>query len=138
MGVWDMKGRYSKKKSVVLAPTNPPRKRAPRLPAARQWDPLTKQWWRDVWSSPMAREYLQSDIHGLIRLAVLVDMFWFDPSPKLASEIRLQQQAYGLSPIDRRRLQWTVEQAESARDKRERQRAKNAVVISDDPREFLK
>ena len=89
------------------------RKRAPLLPKTREWNKLTRSWWRDVWRSPMAEEFLESDVHGLYILAELVDSFWNDTSDlKLASEIRLQRQCFGLTPIDRRRLQWEVERLE--------------------------
>lgn len=61
----------------------------------------------------MAPEFLKSDLHGLFRLAVLVDAFWREPSKELAAEIRLQQAAYGLSPLDRRRLQWEIKRSEA-------------------------
>jgi hypothetical protein len=58
----------------------------------------------------------------LFRLALLVDDYWQGaPSGRqrrLAAEIRLQGQLFGLSPIDRRRLQWQVEQVEERRAKR--------------------
>lgn len=73
-----------------------------------QWHPMTRSWWRDVWASPMAREFTRADDHGLFILAVLVDRFWTHPSKELAGEIRLQRQAFGLTPIDRRRLQWEI------------------------------
>ncbi len=62
----------------------------------------------------MASEYLESDVPGLVMLAVLKDDFFNDPRSTLAAEIRLQEQRFGLSPIDRRRLQWEVERVESA------------------------
>jgi hypothetical protein len=46
---------------------------APGLPAERDWHRLMVRWWADVWASPMASEYLDADVHGLFRLAVLVD-----------------------------------------------------------------
>jgi hypothetical protein len=89
---------------------------APDLPAERDWHTLTARWWADVWASPMASEYLDADVHGLFRLAVLVDDYWRAESPTarrdLAGEIRLQGQAFGLTPLDRRRLEWTVGQVE--------------------------
>ena len=72
---------------------------------------LTLAWWADVWASPMAAEYLDADVHGLYILAALVDKFWRAPSKELAAEIRLQRVAYGLSPIDRRRLEWTMRES---------------------------
>jgi hypothetical protein len=79
---------------------------------ANVWHTLTRVWWRDVWRSPMAVEFVQADLHGLYRLAVLVDRFWRNPTRELAAEIRLQQAAYGLTPLDRRRLQWEIKRAE--------------------------
>ncbi len=78
------------------------------------WHPLTLAWWRDVWKSEVAENYLRVDRHGLFRLAVLVDKFWRDSDAgvgvrEIGAEIRLQQQAYGNTPLDRTRLQWEVE-----------------------------
>lgn len=116
-----------------------PRLRAPSLPDSREWNAMTKRWWHDVWASPMSSEYLRADEHGLFRLAVLVDMFWVEPSRELAAEIRIQQQAFGLTPLDRRRLEWNIEQVEQAKDKRDRTRSLHGLVISgDDPRNVLR
>jgi len=83
----------------------------------------------------MADKILRADEHALLRLALLIDMFWTDPSKELAAEIRLEQQAFGLTPIDRRRLQWVVEEEEAPR------RARRTVANNDDaedPRKVLK
>lgn len=90
----------------------PRRASIPGLPAAREWHPLTRDWWADVWRSPMAEQYLDADVHGLFILAQLVDAFWTAPTTALAAEIRQQRQGYGLTPIDRRRLEWEVRRAE--------------------------
>lgn len=93
------------------------KRRVPPLPklnegeaAPRMWHALTRAWWRDVWRSPMASAFLTQDLHGLYILARLVDDFWTHPSKELAAEIRLQRQCFGLTPIDRRRLDWQVEE----------------------------
>lgn len=90
---------------------------APPLPT-RLWHEQTRAWWRDVWSSPMAPEYDDSDKHGLFALAVLVDDFWHCDEAKLrkeiAAEMRQQRQCFGLTPIDRRRLQWEIERTDEA------------------------
>jgi hypothetical protein len=86
----------------------------PDLPGERVWHPLTESWWDDIWSSPMAPEFDHSDTHGLFVLAMLVDAFWVEPSTGLAAEIRLQRQCFGLTPIDRRRLQWEIDRGEEA------------------------
>ncbi len=123
---------------AVLTRKAPQRERAPYLPRGYDWHKLTRAWWKDVWSSPMAAEYLRADMHGLYRLALLIDRFWEDPSTKLAAEIRLEQQAFGLTPLDRRRLQWSIEQAESATAQRHQRRVRDAQSGSVDPRQALK
>lgn len=95
---------------------------APDLPNDRDWQAATLAWWRDVWASPMAPEYDDSDRHGLFMLAVLIDEFWKKPSWTTAAEIRLQRQCFGLSPIDRRRLQWEIEKVDEAQDRGARRR----------------
>ena len=93
----------------------------PELPSSVEWHDMTRSWWVDVWSSPMSGEWDPSDVHGMFVLAALVDRFWTEPSTALAAEIRLQRQCFGLTPIDRRRLQWEIdrgEEAEASRDKR--------------------
>ncbi len=108
--------------------------------------PRTAAWWRDVWTSPMAGEFDATDYHGLAMLAALVDAFWraaTNPSPladplKLLAEIRQQSQRYGLSPIDRRRLQWEIERTEEARAHGERRRSAGRPASSGDPRATLR
>jgi hypothetical protein len=108
---------------------------------------MTKAFWKATWESPMASEYLEADFPGLFRLAVLVDAFWKQPSVTLAAEIRQQQQAYGLTPLDRRRLEWTVERSESAAKKRDQSPGAEVPVTvkrgrkakpADDPRQVLR
>lgn len=112
--------------------------KVPPLPEGRGWQPETIAWWADVWSSPMAPEFLDADVHGLLMLAVLVDAFWQEPSEKLAGEIRLQRQCFGLTPIDRRRLQWEVDRGEEAEQRRaQRATAKGRPRKKADPRKAL-
>ena len=73
----------------------------------RDWHPKAVEFWREVRRSPMVSEYLASDLSGLMILADLVDRYWYG-QVALATEIRLQRQCYGLTPIDRRRLQWEI------------------------------
>lgn len=82
-----------------------------------EWLPITVQWWRDLWSSPMAPEYHSSDVHGLLIIAALRDQFWREPSKEIAAELRLQHREFGLSPLSRRQLQWEIERAEEAKER---------------------
>jgi hypothetical protein len=86
----------------------------------------------------MAGEYDPSDIHGLAMLADLYDAYWATPPEKaitkkeLAGEIRLQRQCFGLSPIDRRRLQWEIDRGDEAQAKTRAR--KQAAAPQKDPR----
>lgn len=101
-----------------------------------EWHPNTEEWWREVWASPMASEYVDADIAGMLRLAVLVENFWQKPTPGMHAEIRIAQQEYGLTPLSRRRLEWTVESAEDAKARgRNRESRQTAPVPpGSDPR----
>lgn len=102
-------------------------------PNARVWHVLTLESWERAWSSPMASQWLDTDVDGLGRLAVLWDEFYQTPTPRLLAEIRLQEQRFGLSPLDRSRLQWEVSRAEEA----ERKRPKPVARRLTDPRSGL-
>lgn len=89
-------------------------------PDERIWHPLTLVAWEHAWESPMASQWLDSDVDGLGRVALLWDAFYKAPSAKELSEIRLQEQRFGLSPLDRSRLQWEVSRAEEAEKKHQK------------------
>ena len=60
----------------------------------------------------MASQWLGTDADALGRLALLWDQFYQNPDVKVMAEIRLQEQRFGLSPLDRSRLQWEVARGE--------------------------
>jgi hypothetical protein len=66
----------------------------------------------------MSSQWLESDVDGLGRVAVLWDEFYKAPDAKVMAEIRLQEQRFGLSPLDRSRLQWEVKRGEDAQRQR--------------------
>lgn len=103
-------------------------------PNARKWHPLTLQSWLHAWQSPMASQWLDSDVDGLGRVALLWDVF-YNGSVAIAGEIRLQEQRFGLSPLDRGRLQWEVSRGEEAEQK-QRQKAQVRRTHKD-PRAML-
>jgi hypothetical protein len=103
---------------------------------------MTRRWWKDVWASPMAGEFLRVDVNGLYMLAVLVNRFWHEPSIRLANEIRHYSQLYGMSPLDRRKLEWSIIQTEDAKQRHHSRRSLDALPIhsdggEDDPRHVL-
>lgn len=90
-------------------------------PDDRVWHPLTLAAWDRAWESPMATQWLETDADALGRLALLWDDFYKKPGPGVISEIRLQEQRFGFSPLDRSRLQWEVNRADEAELKQKRQ-----------------
>jgi hypothetical protein len=95
------------------------RPKVPKIPNPddREWHPLTQKAWSHAWESPMASQWLVTDADALGRLALLWDEFYKHPEAKVMAEIRLQEQRFGLSPLDRSRLQWEVSRAEEAEQK---------------------
>lgn len=105
-----------------------------------EWHPHVLDWWRAVWRSPMAPEFLDADMKGgLYLLADLYQVRWTASSPNelinAAKEIRLQEVRFGLTPIDRRRLQWEVARGEQAEQRRPR---RDDDKPSTDPRSALR
>lgn len=99
------------------------------------WHPLTTRWWNDVWTSPLHHEFLRADSGALFRLANIVDAYWKTGELRYAAEIRLMEREFGLTPLARRRLEWTVAQAEVTTSK---PKAGSKVrVVNNDPREGL-
>jgi hypothetical protein len=87
-------------------------------PDGRDWHPLTVEAWQRAWVSEMAGQWLETDADGLGRLAILWDEFYKKPHVQVMAEIRLQEQRFGLSPLDRSRLQWEVGRVEEAEQRR--------------------
>jgi hypothetical protein len=117
----------------------------PELPQTREWSELTLEWWRDLWASPMSSEYHDSDKHQIFVLAMLMDDFFTAESRtmrmNISAEIRLSRMAFGMTPYDRRRLEWTVEQAEESKDRGNERRKRQGITqpnLADDPRSVLR
>jgi hypothetical protein len=75
----------------------------------------------------MAPQFLQVDRHALLRLAHLVDLaHWCPGDVKLEETIARMEQRFGLTPLDRRRLDWKIDEpprsVSSARSQREAER----------------
>jgi hypothetical protein len=139
---------------ALLLAAEAPRMRAPSLPpltrtrkvkgelveVREDWHPMARAFWASVWNSPMTAEFVRADEPALFRLVYLVDQFWKKGSLAVATEIRMLEREFGLTPLSRRRLEWTVVQAEEAKDRREENRAKRAMPIDAefvDPRGVL-
>jgi hypothetical protein len=105
---------------------------------------MVLEWWASLWRSPMASEYLDADMRGgLYLLADLHQLRWesrgsADVLRQVAAEIRLQEVRFGLSPIDRNRLRWTIDAGERAAEQTEVRRARTVARPTKDPRNVLK
>lgn len=132
----------------TLTPVDPDAVTIPDLPKSRKWNKRTVERWEAVWLSPMAPEYDDSDLQGLIMVAEIWDAFYEVDDDhelnagkrarlkiQLAAEIRLQEQRFGLSPIDRRRLQWEIDRGEAAEENTRKRRNLKAVKSGDDEEE---
>lgn len=90
------------------------------------WHKQTLAWWDAVWSSPMAKQWDDSDVFNVFAVALLYNDIWTAATAKqrkdALSEFRLQRADLGLSPYSRRRLEWTIETAEEAQDRGARRR----------------
>lgn len=116
--------------------TRPPA--LPKHPTGGTWHKLTRRWWKDVWQSPQHHEFLRADLGALFRLAILQNEFFITGKLAFAQECRHLEREFGLTPLSRRRLEWTVTQTEDAIDRHEKRRSKAAKVINgDDPRDYL-
>lgn len=64
----------------------------------------------------MAREWIEADLPLLYRLILLVEDFWCSLSAngRKDTDVRIAalEQKLGLSPLDRRRLEWELPKAE--------------------------
>lgn len=98
--------------ALLEAPARPRVVQIPN-PDDREWHPLTLKAWTHAWASPMASQWLDTDVDAMGRLALLWDELYKGDTRAMA-EIRLQEQRFGLSPLDRSRLQWEVSRAEEA------------------------
>ena len=115
----------------------------PPLPEGFSWHSLTQEWWSALWRSEMAPEYLDMDIHGLYRVAMLYNDFWMAETPKERAEIQVRLEKadaeYGTNPLARRRLEWQIETTEDSKRKGRKRRASDepappATPVGDDPR----
>ena len=133
----NLRQRTNKKAGATLiqAPESP---RVPKLvhPSGEAWHPATVAAWQEFFESPMATQWLATDITGLVMLAVCYDQFYKTGNIEYVKEIRLQRPYYGLTPLDRSRLQWEVSRGEEA--ERKRQKPQPARKPAGDPRAILR
>jgi hypothetical protein len=115
----------------------------PRRKGNRKWGLEAIAFWQEIWNSAMAPEFNRVDIQGLYILLDLVDTYYRLPAKEigkkqgLANEIRLQRQCFGLTPLDRNRLQWQTEKTDAAKVKGQKRRNAPVKDYKVDPRAAL-
>lgn len=92
-----------------------------------QWHPQAEQTWIEVWTSPMVAEFLTADYGGIRILLALEHDFWSRLEAgrsvtELAAEISRLRKNFGLAPMGRRSLQWTIAQTEETMERNQRRR----------------
>ena len=117
----------------------------PNLPAGVDWHGEVVQWWSDVWLSPMSPEWDESDVHNVAICALLLNDMWNAGTTtgrkEAAAEFRLQRKDLGLTPLDRRRLEWTIESADAAKERGRQRRSRQQTPpppAANDPRQALR
>jgi hypothetical protein len=115
----------------------------PKLAEGEEWHPMARKFWETIWESPMSSEFAHGDEPALFRLVILVNLFWKNPKENLdvAKEVRMMEREFGLTPLSRRRLEWTIAETEETQDRHEENRSKRAKRMIDgnfeDPRGVL-
>ena len=84
-----------------------------------EWAPAVVDWWNDIWTSPMASEFVDSDIHGLYMACYYMHESlnpFYRLSDRLAASKMFEQTVknYGLTPSARETLRWQVAQGTAA------------------------
>lgn len=84
-----------------------------------EWKQPVKDWWVSIWQSPMASEFVDSDIHGLYMACYYLQesLNPFYKSTDRASWSKQWENAiknYGLTPSARESLRWNISQGTAA------------------------
>lgn len=78
--------------------------------APDHWSAATREWWRVIWLSPMAKLWIDSDVPNLLALGELMELP--KKSAEHYAEIRQMRAHYGLTPASRKSLMWLIPPAE--------------------------
>jgi hypothetical protein len=101
------------------------------------WPDDLVAWWTDLWRSPQATQWTRAMYHELVMLATLRERWQLTGESKDAAEYRMHRRDFGLTTLDMRRLQWSIEE-EGAPKKRAAARVDAAAQDAPDPRGVLR
>lgn len=96
------------------------------------WHDQVVLWWNDVWTSPMSDEWhSDTDRHNVLLAAVHLNDFWRAGDPvmrqKADAAFKKTITPLGLTPYDRRRLEWIIADAGERTDRRNRKRGATPI-----------
>ena len=74
----------------------------------------SQTWWRSIWRSPMATQWVDGDVPALLELAVLRERL-LDGKISVAPEVRLRSNEFGLSPAGRQSRRWMITEKDQER-----------------------
>ena len=86
----------------------------PQLPKTFEWSDDTRRWWSSIWRSQMATQWLEADAEALSLLALVRQRF-LEGDMRLAQEVRLASDDFGLTPKGRQRRRWIVTEKDAER-----------------------
>lgn len=87
----------------------------PPLPKNIGISKVTRDWWKEIWRTPMATQWNQGDIPALIELAILRERLVVDGKVSVASEVRLRSEQFGLTPSGRQQRRWIITEEDAER-----------------------
>lgn len=97
-----------------------------------EWRQPVIDWWDSIWSSPMASEFVESDVYGLYMGCVYLQES-LNPYLKVADRIKNAQawekvvKDFGLQPSARESLRWQVAQGTQAQNRTDQIRQQKNV-----------
>ncbi|MER7833490.1 hypothetical protein [Streptomyces sp. NPDC095602] len=94
---------------AVSVPADDETVHGPELPYAPLYGPRTLDWYETWRRAPQAATFTATDWQRLHMLAPIVEAYWMQPTPKLLSEIRINESLLGATHVDRLRGRIKVE-----------------------------
>lgn len=88
--------------------------KAPILPKDLDLSAATHKWWQEIWKTPMATQWTDGDVPALIELAMLRNYLMMGVA-KLANEVRLRSDQFGLTPEGRQKRRWIITDEDALR-----------------------
>ncbi|MCA1707904.1 MAG: hypothetical protein LC808_33365 [Actinobacteria bacterium] len=79
----------------------------PELPPIYKWSEDTMRWWKAIWRTPMATQWLEGDV-GALSIVALVRQRFLDGETRLAREVRQSMDDFGLTPKGRQLRRWVT------------------------------